>query len=156
MRRSGFRAGYHPTPMDLDSLRVLDKKKRTYIDKNGNQYSSRAVQEARNGYLSIEHAAVLRKTGGWGDLLTFTKRKKLGLSMPILAREWERLHNVYPGSVLFDWEHSKTVRRQFQRDLRKLIQMATQEDAEDDYEVIDEFMEDHFGLGYEELQNFVS
>lgn len=145
MKRSGFRPGYHPTPAQLGELKILDKKKRNYVDKRGNVFSSRAVQEARNGYIGIEDARDLRRKQGWGDILSWKKRKELPISVPMFARQWED-KNEQPKGSAFKSE-------KFKKALKRAIQLATREDVPDEefYEEADQFLEDNFDMSYEEL-----
>lgn len=142
MRKSGFKQGYHPVPSEIEHLKILDKKKRTYIDRRGNTYSNRAVQEARNGYVTIEEAKELREQG-WGDLLNFKQRGLLPLSIPTLARSWENKLDKMHGS----WKRGK----QFQKHLRELIKRINAEESEDYYDNVEEYLDDYFGLAYEEI-----
>ena len=144
MRKSGFREGYHPTPTQLQSLRIHNKKKRNYIDDSGNVFSSRAVQEAKYGYISLEQAKQLRKQG-WGEILNYKKRGELPISLDVLARQWELKHKRVEGTAFKN--------RRFRRDMEELIKKARQLEELDEYEYdeFSEFLDDTFDLTFEEL-----
>lgn len=141
-RRSGFRKDYHPTPADLDNLRVLDKKKRNYITSDGRVFSNRAVTEARQGYISLEQARELRKIGWTRELLSY-KERGLPISIPLFAERWEKRNNYMSGSGLFS--------KQFRKDFAKAIKKIKKAEEDLDYDSAERFLDDNFGMDYEEI-----
>lgn len=142
-RRGGFRRGYHPTPDVLPTLRIFNKKKRNYVDESGNVYSNRAVQEARYGYVTLEEAKQLRKQG-WGDILNFKKRGEIPFSLHVLAAEFERRYRQPRGTAF--------TQKRFRRKLEQMIEKVQRfEEDEDYYDELEEFLDDSFGLAFEEI-----
>lgn len=144
MRRSGFRAGYHPSPAVLNELKVFDKRKRNYIDKRGNVYSNRAVQEARNGYITLEEAKRLRQEG-WSNIIGWKARNEFPLSIPTIAKRWEARNDMPSGTAFKS--------KKFRNEMKELIRRVTRTNQDDDeyYESVDGYLDDHFDMSYEEI-----
>jgi hypothetical protein len=142
-RRGGFRHGYHPTPAVLHTLRVFDVQLRNYIDESGTVYGNKAVQEARQGYVTMEEARELKKRG-WGDILDYKKRGEIPFSLHVLARQWEHKYTQAEGSAFES--------REFKRHIEQLIS-RTRDFVEDEieYDELDDFIDDTFGLFFDEI-----